>query len=46
MSLQPLPAQCPVSTRSTEPKLNRQAIPVESLQHPLSLYDQLLEVIE
>jgi hypothetical protein len=30
----------------TEPINNRQAVPIESIQHPLSRYDQLLEAVQ
>lgn len=42
--LQPLPSECLVLTRAADSVVTGQAIPVESLQHPLSTYDQLLEV--
>jgi hypothetical protein len=36
----------PRSTRppAPQPTLSRRALPVESLQHPLSVYESLLEV--
>lgn len=44
LSLLPLPLH-PQSGAVTQPIDNRQALPVESLQHPLSRYDQLLGVM-
>ncbi|WP_250654786.1 IS21 family transposase [Alkalimarinus coralli] len=43
LSLMPLPS-LPESASEIKPHDNVQAIPVESLQHPLSTYDQLLGV--
>jgi hypothetical protein len=44
LHLLPLPALVE-STATIEHQPNRQAVPFESLQHPLSLYDQLLRVL-
>ena len=43
-SLQPLPEGM-ISCLTSITIKQRQAIPVESFQHPLSVYDQLLEVM-
>jgi transposase len=42
LSLMPLP-YLHESVNQTKPRSHRQALPIESLQHPLSIYDQLLE---
>ncbi|SEA97911.1 hypothetical protein SAMN05660964_03013, partial [Thiothrix caldifontis] len=42
LSLQPLPAQATPSRSTVSPVTVKAALPVESLQHPLSTYDQLL----
>ncbi len=44
LSLLPLPLH-PQSGAVTQPFNNRQALPMESLQHPLSRYDQLLRAM-
>lgn len=41
-SLMPLP-YLHESVNQTKPRSHRQALPIESIQHPLSIYDQLLE---
>lgn len=42
LSLQPLPAPATPSRSTVSPVTVKAALPVESLQHPLSTYDQLL----
>lgn len=44
LSLRPLPEQAASTHKPTTPVTVKAALPVESLQHPLSTYDQLLEV--
>jgi hypothetical protein len=41
-ALLPLPSELGSPPRSAPP--DRQPLPVESLQHPLSVYDELLEI--